>query len=485
MKKRKKANLFLKILSRFIWLIASIVTIYFIYRLYSLNILPTKYYLIIIAVLIFIMFLIGVIIFRKKLGKKIVEILLLILIIYLTIFSFASLRINNTIDFLKNNLGIDFETNIYYVLVNKNSIFEELESIKGRRVYSYKEDNNSDLIESGLLDKIDVDIKYKDSIYDLLNNLTHDEDLIVYVNSGNYDVMVQNNGEYANYVRILDTIEIRTKKEIEKSDIDIKNESFVILINGIDTRSDYLPSRSLSDVNMLVAINPNTHKILLVGIPRDYYLTIPGTGYKDKLTHTGTIGGVDTTISTLEEAFDVDISHYIRVNFNFVINLVDSVGGLDLYNDESYTFTCSSDDCTFEPEWNYGVNGRCTLAFARERYAYSSGDSHRVENQQQVIKSLFTKITSSKTLISSYDKILNSLNGTFETSLSNDEISSFVKMQLNDMPDWDIESYRLTGTGDSAYTYSYPNQELYVMIPDDYSLEEAISKLNEILESDE
>lgn len=485
MGKRKRASLFSKILSRLLWLIASVITVYFCFKLYKLNILPIKHYLIIIGVLIFIMLIIGLILFRKKLGKKLVEFILLVLLIYLTICTFASLRINKTIDFLKNNLGLDFETNIYYVLVNDDSTYKELGDIKGRNIYSFKESKNEDLIESGLLDRVDVNISYKDSIYDLLNQLTYDEDLIVYVNSGNYDVMVQNNGEYVNYVRILDTIEIKTKKEVEKSDIDVKKEPFVILINGIDTRSDYLPSRSLSDVNMLVAINPNTHRILLVGIPRDYYLTIPGTEYKDKLTHTGTIGGVDTTISTLENAFDIEISHYIRVNFNFVVNLVDAVDGINIYNDETYTFTCSSDDCTFEPEWNYNVNGRCTLAFARERYAYSSGDSHRVENQQQVIKRLFEKITSSKTLISSYDKILNSLNGTFETSLSNNEISSLVKMQLNDMPDWYIESYRVTGTGDSAYTYSYPNQELYVMIPDDYSVEEAINRLNEILESDE
>ena len=233
---------------------------------------------------------------------------------------------------------------------------------------------------------------------------------------------------------------------------------------------------------MLMAVNPKTHKILLVHIPRDYYLDIPGTGAKDKLTHTGTIGGVETTIATIEENFDVDISYYVRVNFNFVTNLVDAVGGIDIYNDQSYSFRCWTDSgCTFSPEWNYGVGGRCALAFARERYAYESGDRHRGENQQHVIDQILHKVTSSKTLISNYNDILNALNGTFETNMSNEELTSLVKMQLDGMPGWSLEKYSVTGSGTSAYTLSYPNQELYVMIPDGNTMNEAVNKLNEVL----
>ena len=484
--RRKKASILSRFFSRLLWVIALIVTIFFGYTLFKLNMLPIKYYLIILGIMFVFLFIIGAIVLRKRLGKTVTSIVAFITVVYITIFLFGALKIDDTITFMEKNLGIKVETNLYYVLVNNDSEYEKIKDIKGETVYSYKDSEDMERVESGLLQKVKVDIEYRDSIYDMLQDITIDKNIIVYVNSGTYDVMTQNSEGYSKKVRILDSVEIKTKKDEEENNINVTNTPFVILINGVDTRTDYLPSRSLSDVNMLMAVNPNTHEILLLSIPRDYYLTIPGTnGAKDKLTHTGTIGGVNTTIATLEDTFGIDISYYVRVNFNFVINLVDAVGGIDIYNDQPYTFSCwAESECYFEPGVTYDVSGRCALAFARERYAYDTGDRHRIQNQQQVLEKLFNKITSSKTLITSYSDILNSLNGTFETNLSNDDISKLVKMQIKDMPDWTIYQYSVDGYGDSAYTYSYPNQELYVMVPDGDTINEAISKLNNILRTE-
>lgn len=487
-KEKKRASLLLRFLSKLLWILALACTIFFGYELYKLNMLPTKYYLIAMAAMFLIVFIIGVVALRKRAGKISLTIISIFSLIFIAISLFGSLKIKDTVSFMEKNLGIKFETNIYYVLVNKDSEFEELKDIKGETVFSYKDMDDMDLVESSLTKKVKVDIEYSDSIYDLLNNLINNKELVVYVNSGNYDFMTQNNEEYAKKVRILETIEIKTKKEVKKTGIDVTEDPFIILVNGIDTRSDSLPSRSLSDVNMLIAINPETHKILLVHIPRDYYLDIPGTGAKDKLTHTGTIGGVDTTIATIENAFNIKIAYYVRVNFNFVTNLVDSVGGIDIYNDQPYGFTCWTDSgCYFSPGDNYGVGGRCALAFARERYAYESGDRHRGENQQHVIERILQKLTSSTAIISNYNGILNALNGTFETNMTNEELTSLIKMQVNEMPSWSLEKYSVTGSGMGAYTYSYPNQELYVMVPDVNTMNEAVLKINEVLgvESDE
>lgn len=482
--KKKKVSMKFKLLVRFLWILAIAITVFFGYELNKLNMLPFKYYFIAMASMFLLMFIFGAVIWRKRVGKISLSFISILMIIYLVIFSFGSLKIKDTVNFMEKNLGIKFETNTYYVLVNKESDYDELNDIKGETVYSYKDQKDMKDVEKGLTKKVKVDIEYETSIYDLLNNIVLDNELIIYVNSGNYDVMVQNNEDYSKKVKILEKIDIKTKKDVKKNGIDVTEDPFVVLINGIDTRSDYLPSRSLSDVNMLMVVNPEKHKILLLSIPRDYYLTIPGTGgAQDKLTHTGVIGGIDTTIATLEEEFGIKINYYVRVNFNFVVNLVDAIGGVDLVNDQNYGFSCWTDrGCYFEPGATYGVSGRCALAFARERYAYETGDRHRVENQQQVLKHIFNKITSSKTLITSYSDILNSLNGTFETNLSNEDISKLVKMQINDMSGWNIEQYSVSGSGTSAYTYSYPNQELYVMIPDESTVDIAKSKLTEILE---
>ena len=483
-KEKKKVSMKFKLLARFLWILAIAVTVFFGYELNKLNMLPTKYYLLAMGALFLLMFIIGAISLRRRAGKVSLTFMSILAIIYIVIIGFGSLKIKDTVNFMEKNLGIKFETNVYYVLVNKNSEYEELKDIKGETVYSYKDQDDMKDIEKGLTKKVKVNIEYETSMYDLLNNIASDEELIVYVNAGNYDAMVQNDNDYANKVRILGTIEIKTKKERKESGLDVSEDPFVILISGIDTRSDSLPARSLSDANILLAINPNTHNILILSIPRDYYLTVPNTGgAKDKLTHTGVIGGIETTKATLEEEFGITINYYVRVNFNFVVNLVDAVGGIDIYNDQSYGFSCwNNRSCYYEPGVNYGVSGDCALAFVRERYAYSEGDRHRAENQRQVLENLFHKITSSKTLISSYSDILNSLNGTFETDLSNEDISKLVKMQIDDMPDWVVYQYSVDGSGMSSYTYSYPNQELYVMIPDESTVAEAKQRLSTILE---
>ena len=73
-------------------------------------------------------------------------------------------------------------------------------------------------------------------------------------------------------------------------------EPFIVYLSGIDTRSGSMPSRSLSDVNMFVVVNPDTRKILLVNIPRDYYVHLHGkNGLRDKLTHAG-VYGIDKSV---------------------------------------------------------------------------------------------------------------------------------------------------------------------------------------------
>jgi anionic cell wall polymer biosynthesis LytR-Cps2A-Psr (LCP) family protein len=130
---------------------------------------------------------------------------------------------------------------------------------------------------------------------------------------------------------------------------------------------------------------------------------------------------------------------------------------------------------------NNNVKGKCALAFARERHAYKTGDKHRGENQEQVIQRIIEKISSSTVLLNKYSEILKSLNDSFETNMEADKITSLVKMQLDDMAKWSIDTYNVTGTGSLEYTYSYPNQRLYVMYPDYKTVETAKEKIKEVL----
>ena len=252
-------------------------------------------------------------------------------------------------------------------------------------------------------------------------------------------------------------------------------------LTGIDTRSNSLPAKSLSDVNLLLVVNPTEKRILMVNTPRDYYVKIHGTSGYDKLTHAGLTGGLKTSLGTIKDLYGINIDYYMRVNFNALIGLVDSIGGITIYNDKKSTITCWTDSyCKIKPGYN-DVSGRCALAFARERRAYTAGDRHRGENQEQVLTKIIEKVTSSKTLLTKSSDILKSLEGTFETNLTTEEITNAIKMQLDDMAKWKIETYNVSGVDDYKETRSYPGRELYVMVPDQKTVKKAKEKINNVL----
>lgn len=468
-----------------VWILSILFLILLGYFIYAANVLPIKYFLTFVIVFVLILSIHGLLVMKKKTRKTVLIVINVITFIFLSVEAFAIVKINDTISFLKANLGARYETSIYNIVVNKDSIYQTIDDIKDQKVQVYKDIDDTSLLEEAVNKKINVSLEYQDNAVELLTNVTNDKEMILLVNSGNYDAMAENDKDYADKIRILDTINVTVELEpVGASGINVTKDPFVVYLSGIDTRSNYLPSRSLSDVNIILAINPKTKHILMMHIPRDYYVQIHGTsGYKDKLTHAGTIGGVELSMQTIEDLLEIELPYYARVNFNAVVNLVDAIGGININSDVDYSFSCWTDrSCTFNPGLNY-VGGKCALAFARERHAYSTGDRHRGENQEQVIELIINKVTSSSTIISKYTDILNALDGSFQTNLTMDEITSLVKMQIDDMARWKIESYNVSGTGASLPTYSYPNQNLYVMEPNMETINLVIQKLNTVLET--
>ena len=483
-KKNKHSNPALRKFSIIIWIVSIIFMIVLGYFIYSANVLPLKYFLAIVIVFVVFLSIHGIFILNKKTRIWLLIVLNIIAFAFMSVEAFAIIKINETITFLRENLGAHFETNIYNIVVNKESSYNSIEDIKDKTIKTVHDIEDMSEVERKLQEKVSMNVEYEENVVDLLLDVATDKELIILVNSGNYDAMIQNDEDYEGKVKVIDTISIVTEVEVDESGLDVTKDPFVVYLSGIDTRSNSLPARSLSDVNIIMAVNPKTKNILMIHVPRDYYVQLHGTtGYKDKLTHSGTLGGIEMSMATIEDLFEIEIPYYARVNFNAVVNLVDAIGGINIYSDVNYSFTCWTDrSCKFNPGLNY-VGGKCALAFARERHAYDTGDRHRGENQEQVIELVIDKVTSSSIIINNYSNILTALDGTFETNLTMDDITNLVKMQIDNMSPWHIESYNVDGTGANLPTYSYPNQNLYVMNPNMETVTEAINRLNVILET--
>ena len=261
----------------------------------------------------------------------------------------------------------------------------------------------------------------------------------------------------------------------------ITKEPFVIYLSGVDTRGE-LTENARSDVNILAAVNPVTKRVALVNTPRDYYVDLAGTSSKDKLTHAG-LYGVETSMATLGNLYGVNVEHYIRINFAGFISIIDAVGGVDVYSDQAFTSVGSPgyyDPTTFAEGWNH-LDGKSALAFARERHAFASGDIQRGINQMKVIDAMVNKLKS-PTVLMSFSKLMDAVSDCFVTSLSQEQISALVRMQLSDLANWDIQSYSVTGSsGKSSQCYSAKGQSLYVMKPDESSVAQAKELIASVL----
>jgi len=481
--KKQKSH---KFFSRFTKTLAFVSIIGFIILLVNVirfNILPTKFLVILIVGMVLLSALNLFLAFFKKKPILCKIISLFLSIIYLVVSVFAFLKINDTINFF-SNFGTDKNVSTYNILVANESELNEDSDLTDYEIQTYRDLMlDSTLVEEAMKDAIGANAVFTDNILELFSYGLEDTNNVISLNAGTYEAFLADNDMYKDKFRIIKTFDVVTDAE-SGSGIDVTKDPFAIYLSGIDTRSGTLPSRSLSDVNIVAVINPQEHKILLVAIPRDYYVHLHGTAegdLNDKLTHAGSTGGVELSKATIEDLLGLDIAFYARVNFNFVENLVNAIGGITINSDVDYSFRCWTDkSCVFNPGAN-PVDGRCALAFARERHAYSTGDRHRGENQEQVISLILDKITSSTTLLSSYSDILAALEGTFETSFNMDDVTKFFKNQLDTMEPWTVENQNLDGKTGSAATYSYPAQKLSVMFPDQASIDAAKKKINEVL----
>lgn len=261
----------------------------------------------------------------------------------------------------------------------------------------------------------------------------------------------------------------------------ITKEPFVVYLSGVDNRGE-LTENARSDVNILAVVNPVTKQAALINTPRDYYVDLAGTESKDKLTHAG-LYGVETSMATLGNLYGVDVDHYIRINFAGFISIIDAIGGVDVYSDQAFTSVGSPgyyDPTTFAEGWNH-LDGKSALAFARERHAFKTGDIQRGINQMKVIDAMANKLKS-PALLMSFSKLMDAAADCFVTSFSQEQISALVRMQLGDLASWDIQSYTVTGSGaKSSKCYSAKGQSLYVMKPDENSVNEAKALIAAVL----
>ena len=453
-----------------------IITIVFYSSILRLNLLPSGYVVAFTIAEIIFTLLIAIGLGKRHKTYKLNIFCLIIAILVSCVYIYVTNFANATNDFLGSMFTQVTETEEYYVVVRNNNTYEDLEDIEGEEVYTFQIGED---VTAELENQVDVTFQRGENLTAIGTSLLNGEINVIYISSSQYSILGEEISNFKDNTKILYTanheVEKTAEVSTEGSEYTIGNGIFNVYISGIDT-SGSISNVSRSDANILATVNTKTHEVLLTSIPRDYYVTLHSKGAKDKLTHSG-IYGINETITTVEDLLDVDINYYVRVNFTTVINLVDTLGGIEVHSDYSFT----SQGYSFSQGYNY-MDGEKALAFSRERHSFASGDNQRVKNQQAVIEAIIKKVLNSTTLLTRYTDILSSLEGCFQTNISQDEISNIVKDQLSNMSSWTIKTNALTGTGSSGPTYSLGNLNSYIMIPDSSSVADAKEQIDEVME---
>lgn len=450
-----------------------IITTIFIVILKKIDVVPDKYFMLLVAASYIVTIITDIFLFISsdnivfKLFKGLAYIVTILMIVG---YSCGIYYLNKTTHFMNNLNTIKKEITSYYIIVMKESKYDEISDLYGKNL-TYYEGTSQEVLSKIRLELNYSTVKNIDSLKDRLYTAKTDS---ILVSDLIKEDLEEKYTDFSERTRVLKTIDITKNVEDITKKVSIKNTSFNVLISGMDSYGT-INKTTRNDVNMIATINPNTNKVLLTSIPRDYYVQLHGkTGYKDKLTHAG-IYGINTVVQTIEDLFGIDINYYVRVNFTTVESLVNTIGPIEIYSDKAM----SLDGCKYVVGTNT-VNGKCALRFARERHSYVEGDNHRIKNQQEVIKGIFNKLSKSAMVVTDYTSILDSLDGKFATNMDMKDITAFIKYELEDITKYEILDTQVTGTGSMELTYSYPHQKLYVMFPSEQSVESAKEYINKI-----
>lgn len=456
----------------------AILALVLLFTMFNYNFLSFRFLNIIITIGLLVVLAISIFLQKTKKSALVTTVVLVIfsLVSLVGIFGFKQMiditnRMNQTAAFSEVEMSI---------VVPKESDIKDVSQLTSVQAPTKVDKNNIETLMSALKKDKKVDVKVEDvaSYQEAYDNLKSGKSKAI-VLSGSYASLLESvDSNYASNLKTIYTYKIKKKNNNSAKQVDSK--VFNIYISGIDTYGS-ISTVSRSDVNIIMTVNMNTHKILLTTTPRDAYVKIPdgGADQYDKLTHAG-IYGVETSEKTLENLYGINIDYYARINFTSFLKLIDQLGGVTVHNDQAFTSLHGKFDF---PVGDIQMNSEQALGFVRERYSLDGGDNDRGKNQEKVISAIVNKLASLKS-VSNFTSIVNNLQDSVQTNMSLDTINALANTQLDSGSKFTVTSQAVTGTGSTGQLTSYamPNSSLYMMKLDDSSVESASQAIKNLME---
>ncbi|MEY8462804.1 LCP family glycopolymer transferase CpsA [Streptococcus merionis] len=383
----------------------------------------------------------------------------------------------------KLNKSATYSETVMSIVVPADSDINDIAQVSSAFTAKDSDARNIEVLLAQLKEDKNLDLESQDvaSYQEAYEKLLAGEGQAMVLNSAYGDLLETVHPGYAEKLKTLYSYTIKKDVKTGQSEKTISaSDSFNIYISGIDTYGP-ISSVSRSDVNIIMTVNRSTNQILLTTTPRDSYVRIAGGGNNqyDKLTHSG-VYGIESSIQTLENLYDIDISYYARINFTSFLNLIDALGGIEVYNDQEFT---SLHGNYHFPVGNVKLNSEQALGFVRERYGLADGDRDRGRNHNKVIAAIINKLTSVNAL-ASYTSIIDSVGASVQTDMPLSVMLALANDQLASGKRYSIVSQSLEGTGSVGElpSYAMPNASLYMMSVDETSLNTIKTAIHKTLE---
>lgn len=448
------------------------------YMMYAHHILAFRHLNVVYTIILVAIFALCLILSILKKSRVLTTVLLVVfsIIAAVSLFAFKSLvdvahNMNETASYSEIEMS---------VVVPSNSSVNDVSDLTSVQAPTDADGSNINELLSHIKSEKGVDLATEkvDSYQVAYENLVNGSSQAMVFNSAYSSLLEMSYENFQSNLKTIYSYKIKTsiKDEAKAHDSSVFN----IYISGIDTYGS-ISTVSRSDVNLILTVNMNTHKILMTETPRDAYVKIPdgGADQYDKLTHAG-IYGVETSEKTLENLYGITIDYYARLNFDSFLKLIDALGGITVYN--SQAFTSLHGNYEF-PVGNVTLDSDKALGFVRERYSLEHGDYDRGNNQMKVIQAILNKMTSLNS-VSNYSTIISNVQDSIQTDMKLDTMMKLVNTQLDSGKKFTVTSQEVTGTGSTGELTSYamPSSSLYMIKLDDASVAKASQAIKDVME---
>lgn len=449
------------------------------YMMYAHHILAFRHLNVVYSIILVAIFALCLTLSILKKSRVLTTVLLVVfsIIAAVSLFAFKSLvdvahNMNETASYSEIEMS---------VVVPSNSSVNDVSDLTSVQAPTDADGSNINELLSHIKSEKGVDLATEkvDSYQAAYENLVNGSSQAMVFNSAYSSLLEMSYENFQSNLKTIYSYKIKTsiKDEAKAHDSNVFN----IYISGIDTYGS-ISTVSRSDVNLILTVNMNTHKILMTETPRDAYVKIPdgGADQYDKLTHAG-IYGVETSEKTLENLYGITIDYYARLNFDSFLKLIDALGGITVYNDQAFTALMNKKEY---PVGNIELtSGEDALAFVRERYSLEHGDYDRGNNQMKVIQAILNKMTSLKS-VSNYSTIISNVQDSIQTDMKLDTMMKLVNGQLDSGKKFTVTSQEVTGIGSTGELTSYamPSSSLYMIKLDDASVAKASQAIKDVME---